>query len=172
MSLLLLAIACGGTDKDTGTTAPPINQDTDTAVEDCDGAAPTVDEVLVSNGGVVTFDDGDFPTVLVEGRAVDTDNDLHLMRMDVWFDTVVDGAVDTAGERIEGAVAQLRDEPCSVGRGTYGLRIPVGDGRLDPNALYEFGVVVYDAHDAASGLGVGSGYTPREDGTDGGPAGG
>lgn len=167
MTFLLLAIACTGSDKDSGDDAPPINLDTaDTAVA-CTGSAPVIEQVVVSNGGIMTFDEGDFPTILVETTATDADNDLNLMRAELWFDAVVDGAVDTAGEKIDGAVAELRDDPCSVGRGTYGIRIAVGDARFSVNTVYEFGVIAYDAHETASAMGFGSGVTPNADGTDG-----
>jgi hypothetical protein len=166
MTLLLLMIGCGAEEKDTANTAPPLNQDS-AVVEDCNAAAPTVEEIVVTNGGMETFDEGTFPTVLVEVRARDTDNDLDHMRVDLWFDTVVDGAVDTAGERIEGALAELKPEACSVGRGNYGLRVAVGDGRLEVNTRYEFGAIAYDAHDTPSALGFGTGVTPKADGTDG-----
>ncbi len=163
---LALALACSSGKEDTANDAPPINQDSGEEVADCTGTAPTITSLTVSNGGVATFDEGDFPTVLVEIEVEDPDLDLARMRADIWWDETVDGAVDTSAAGLSGDWVQLGEEPCTIDRGRYGLRLAVGDGRFDAATPYEFAMVAYDAHDVASNVGIGAGTTPNADGTD------
>jgi hypothetical protein len=163
---LALALACTSEKEDTGNEAPPINQDSGGEVTECTGTAPTITSLTVSNGGVMTFDEGDFATVLVEIEVEDPDLDLARMRADLWWDAVVDGAVDTSAAGLSGDWVQLGEEPCTIDRGGYGLRLAVGDGRFDPATLYEFAMVAYDAHEVASNVGIGAGTTPNADGSD------
>lgn len=164
---LALALACTSEKEDTGEAAPPINQDSGGEVTECTGTAPVITSLTVSNGGIMTFDEGDFPTVLVEIEVEDPDLDLARMRADIWWDETVDGVVDTSAAGLNGDWVQLGEEPCTIDRGGYGLRLAVGDGRFAPATVYEFAMVAYDAHEVASNVGVGAGTTPNADGSDG-----
>lgn len=167
LAWLLLAAACAPDDtKDSGD-PPPINQGGgDTA--DCDTNAPVIESFTVYNGGIFTFESVDWPSMVAEASISDEDKDLELVRMDVWFDDVVDGAVDTSGEAPLAGEPYAQDEydPCTLGTNTYRLRFAVTGNRFLYATPYEFAGVVYDAHATPSEVAIASATTPNEDGSD------
>ena len=178
MSVVWLWIACAP-EKPDESDAPPINgghEPADCAVnpdDACEEAfsctAPVIADLRVVNGGEAQFDDGVFWTVQIDADGEDTDGDLHNMRMTVWADDLVDGTVDTTGEGTVGGFAQMRDVECTTYVGGYGLGLGVNGAQFEYDTLYEFAAIVYDAFDTASEPVIASGYTPKADGTDGGP---
>jgi hypothetical protein len=171
MRLLLLPLvlsACAGKGEDTST-APPL--DTDTAADECTGHAPVVTEVTAVNGGMRTFEGTSLPSFLITVTATDEDLDLDRMTINLWWDTTVDGTVSI--ERtpdVTGSPIVIRDLPCGVSQGSSGLYLPMqSGGALEFATQYEVAGVAIDAHGTTSeAAGIGSGWTPNEDGSDGG----
>lgn len=165
---LLLAACAPDESKDSGD-APPINQGGgDTA--DCDANAPVIESFTLFNGGLYTFEDTEWPSLIAEASISDADKDLELVRMDVWFDDVVDGEVDTSGEaQLAGAPYSQEDyDPCTLGTSTYRLRFAITGNTFLFDTQYEFAGVVYDAHATPSEVAIASGWTPTQSGEDGG----
>lgn len=163
--LLTLLFACGGKAGDSANNAPPINEGGDTAT--CEGTAPVIEELVIGNGGIYEFDDGPAPTVSVMATITDEDADLNIVSLTVWYDEAVDGAVDTSGEGLASSPYEMDEELCVTPEANYGLNIQVG-GSLDYDTLYEFAAVAKDGNGLSSAVAIASGYTPNEDGTDGG----
>lgn len=168
LPLLALAAACSG--KEEEDTAPPLALD-DTGEVACTGADPVITEVTITNGGFHMFEGEKLPTVLLAVTATDADSDLDVMSADWWWETPPDGEVITErSPDSDGAPTQTRDLECGVASATLYLYIPMKeDGFLEPNTEYEAAAIVTDAHGLTSEKGIGSGWTPNLDGTDGGP---
>lgn len=146
--------------------APPLALD-DTA--ECNLHVPVVTGVTISNGGIETFDNGDFPTVGVTMDVTDDDGDLDLIGMNIWIDTVVDGAVDRSGPAVFDVEAFLFQgaEECGKFGATLTLEPAVTSNVLDFNTRYEFAVTAIDHHGVESSPYIADGVTPDSDGTDG-----
>ncbi|MDP2310454.1 MAG: hypothetical protein Q8P18_30835 [Pseudomonadota bacterium] len=166
LALALLSAACTGEAKDTGSDAPPINQD-DTSVVTCAGTAPVASELVVENYGLYPFEDGDAPALKVAATGTDDDGDLHRMDLVVWWDDVVDGAVDTSGEGTTSGIIAMDPDPCGTFAATYALLFEVDGIRFDYATAYEFAAEVYDDAGLVSGQIVADGVTPNMDGSDG-----
>lgn len=165
--LVAFLIACTSADpKDTGE-PPPLALD-DTA--SCSSTPPVVDAFTIGNGGIITGDSGEQPSVLLHIEFHDDDMDVDYINLSYWWDTAVDGAVDTsvAPAMESGAFKFDQDgEPCLVSGGTFEQRIGVTGNPFEPNTPYEFAVTVTDHGGLTSAPAVADGVTPKEDGSDG-----
>lgn len=160
VSGLVAALAgCDGGGKESGSEAPPINQG-DSGSADCSGTAPVIDALVVAPGDPITTDGGTFPSIVVEAQISDEDRDLHTVSMDVWYDTVVDGAVDSSGAALTASPYEVDEDPCETGLTGYGLQIGVDGTNFAYETAYEFVAVAYDAHGDASLPVVADGVTP------------
>lgn len=137
--------------------------------EDCNANAPVITAVTVSNGGVETFDNGDYPTLAVQMDVTDDDGDLDVLGMKLWFDTTVDGAVDRSGDPPFSSEGYLFTdaEPCAKFMATLTLKPAVTSGVLDFNTRYEIATVAVDHHGVESSPFITDGVTPNSDGSDG-----
>ena len=165
--LLPLVTGCTGPkDTDEHDSPPPIS--TGDSV-DCDANAPVVTSVTISNGGIQSFDNGDYTTVAVNMEVSDDDGDLDVIGMYIWFDNLVDGAVDRTGEASFSSDAYLfaNAVPCGKFTASFSLKPAVTGTTLDWNTVYEFAVEAEDHHGVMSAPFVASGVTPNSDGTDG-----
>ncbi len=162
-----LLIGCTSGEKDdTEGDPPPINTGEDSAVDLCEGTAPVVTDLVVSNNGLYEFEGVVSPSMKVSVTATDADSDLDLMDVQLWWDDVVDGAVDTSVAGARGGYIKM-DEPCTTAEATYGLIFQVEGGRFAYATAYEFAGEAYDAAGLVSAQVVAHGVTPREDGSDG-----
>jgi len=146
---------------------PPALTTEDTG--ECNLHAPVITNVEVTNGGMSTFDNGTFPTIGLAMEVDDDDGDLDILGMFVWFDDVVDGAVDQSGEPAFDAPAYLFQdaEPCGKFSAGLTLKPAVTSGTLDYSTRYEFAVVAEDHHAVRSTPYIVDGVTPNMDGSDG-----
>ena len=154
-----LLVGCDGGEKESGSEAPPINQD-DSGSADCSGTAPVINELTVAAGDPITTDGGTFPSLVVQAEIEDADRDLYTVSMDLWYDTVVDGAVDSSGDPLTASPYEVDEDPCETSLTSYGLQIGVDGTNFDYETAYEFLAVVYDAHGDASAPVVADGVTP------------
>ncbi len=76
--------------------------DTNGAGDDCGETPPVIETLTVTNAGMTdpAVDDTcgavAVPLVRITAHTTDEDGDLHYWTMHTWWDTVVDGAVDTS----------------------------------------------------------------------------
>jgi hypothetical protein len=175
--LAVVTLACAPKEEDPKDTDTIEQGDTDTAVDTdtgpaCGGVAPVVTDVTISNDGIKTYETSegnvDYPTSLLEFNVTDADLDIHDLTFTVWVDTTLDGVVDTSGAGMAAAFDGAEDA-CTVGERNMRLGIPV-DGSPTVDTLYEWAVVATDDAGYPSAPAIGVGYTPKADGTDGGPA--
>jgi hypothetical protein len=168
--LVLAAViaGCNGDPKDTSE-APPLATD-DTAETDCDAHAPVVTEVEVGNGGEQQFEGELLPSILIAVSAEDDDGDLDVMSMKLWWDTEVDGYVDTErSQDANGVPIQMRDLPCGVASATYATYFAVLGAPFAYATQYEVAASVADSHGVESeDAAIGVGWSPDENGNDGG----
>jgi len=178
--LLLIAALTACADKDAGSGAPlPQTGDRDTADDtagECGGVEPVIETLRVANGGLYDFssvidcaDDEDcvYPSVEVTLDVTDVDGDLHQYIIDIWFDDVVDGSVDTSSGGFQ-LLGSSRGDPCQVTAESFGNLLAVGTGPLPFNTEIEFAAQITDAEGLTSDIAVASGFTPNSDGSDGG----
>jgi hypothetical protein len=158
-------LACSDGGEDSGS-PPDITEGTQT--ETCGGISPVAESLVISNGGLRNFEGEDAPTVGLELILTDEDGDIHQGTMQIWYDELVDEAVDTDtdpyGDRIFSGIG----DACFVDRATLNLAIRVGT-EFDYNTVYEFAALFIDANGEVSNALVASGVTPNEDGSDGDP---
>jgi len=177
--LLLTAALLGCADKGTGDGVPlPQTGDRDTAGDtagECGGAAPEIGSLNITNGGLYDFstvidcadtEDCVYPAANVTLNVTDDDGDLHQYIIDIWFDEVVDGDVDTSSGGFE--LLGSKGEPCEVSAESFGNLLAVGTGPLPYDTEMEFAAQITDADGLVSNIAVASGFTPKSDGSDGG----
>lgn len=160
--MMLFLVACGGNKDSSGDSAPPINQGDSSPSESCEGTAPEITDLRVSDGGVYNFGDaGELPSVLIEADASDADADLNVMAIDVWWSE--SGAPDTSTEpQSSGGPSQVRDTPCAVSSATFGLYVALTGDPLAFSTSYTFAAVVYDAAGLVSAAATTTATTPAE----------
>ncbi len=136
LAAVVLAGACQAapeSKEDTGSSAP---------AECTPGSRPRITDFSVERGVAVA----EGPTLLVELSATDADGDLWTYQVDLWFDGVVDGAVDRGEDNhIAPALVTLDAGPCGAPDITSEIEIVLlGDEVLDYDTLYEFMAVLTD----------------------------
>ncbi len=161
-----LLLACDGKSVEDTDSPPPLATD-DTA--GCNLNAPVITTLVISNGGLETFDNGTFPTIGIEMDVSDDDGDLDILGMYVWFDESVDGTVDTSGEPPFSAPYYLFEDAVECAKFTAGLTLkPAVTGTtLAYSTRYEFAVQAEDHHAVRSASYILDGVTPNSDGSDG-----
>lgn len=160
VTTLLILAGCDDTSKDTET-APPIEQGDDTA-EVCGGTAPVCSELTVeARDGLFDYEGTDYPVLRVGATGEDADADMKTMTVELWWDDVVDGAVDTAALGELGSYTFDTDACASSGNTLY-IDFAVDGTRFDYVTTYEFAGRVYDSTDMASEIVIASGTTPNE----------
>lgn len=171
LTLLVCAplAACSGKE-DTGD--PPDLIVDDTGEAKCGENPPTITSVTVVNAGMHDFEGATYAAMEIDVAATDPeDGDLHLMETDLWWDTTVDGAVDTSGTpNFDGDYVLTRDMPCDVASSTGIVYVPVREGGTMLAATqYEVAAIVGDGSGDHSAVAIGTGWSPNYDGTDGAP---
>ncbi len=163
---LLLLTACTGKEPEDSSDPPDLTH-SDTG--DCNANAPVISAVTIENGGILSFDNGDYPTAGIRMDLTDDDGDLDLIAMWVWFDDVVDGTVDRSGVAPIGVDSYAFEDAtaCMKYTATLIIKPEVSGGTLAYNTRYEFAVVGQDHHLVESAPFIADGVTPQEDGSDG-----
>jgi hypothetical protein len=154
-------------DEEEDSKAPPINEGGDTAVTVCEGTAPVLTELVISNGGIQDFEGEDSPSMVVAATGTDADSDLHRMDLRLWWDDVVDGAVDTSATGTAAGYYAMDPDPCATAEATYGIVFEVDNNRFLFGTAYEFAAVIYDDAGLESAMFIDDGIAPNEDGSDG-----
>lgn len=109
---LLVLLAAGACKGDDGV----LPADTDGAGDDCGVQPPVLETLTVTNAGMMDPAEDDscgpvaVPLVRITAHTTDEDGDLHYWTMHTWWDTVVDGTVDTSGESVQ--VSSTQGLPC------------------------------------------------------------
>lgn len=163
----LFALACDPA-KDTGDTAGTLDPGNGGGT-DCKGTAPVIEELTLTEGDPITGEGGGDPqpTVLIVAEYSDEDGDAHVVAMDIWYDDVVDGTVDTSGAAgaslaptaVEDDDGNPVDE-CDGKGGSFGVMLGVTGDDLEFETEYDFGVIIYDANNTASEPKFGTVVTP------------
>lgn len=163
----LLLLACDDPTEDSGgngTLGP-----SDSSNGDCSGTAPTIEDFTVSEGDPVTPEGSDTPqpTVLFSIEYDDEDGDAHVISMDMWYDSTIDGAVDTSEAAPQGFKdSALQDsdgntvDACAGDGGTIMFALGVTGNDLDFSTEYEFGAILYDNAGMGSEIEIAVGTTP------------
>ncbi len=183
------AVTCGETGQPTAELGGDCN-DTDSDVHpgaeeiwyddvdnDCDGttadapstAAPVVEQITCSNGGLREVEGAAYPTLAFAIQMTDVDADLHQNRIQVYFDDQVDGTVTPSDSPYSPIISSLPLDDCEgvpETETTLTVFIPGGSPPFDTELEWAF--VVSDAADLASEPYILSCRTPREDGSGGG----
>lgn len=170
LALATLLAACGG-DEDVKESAPPVETEPQETADDCvGGTPPVITGMELENTGLDRFEDDYYPTLTVWVDVEDEDWDLASYKLEIYYDASVDGAVEAdedAGFSSVGTLSQ--DGDCTAPGGRVGLKIGLAGGGIEYDSLYEFGALVTDVNGLTSEMATTSGYTPTEDGEDGGP---
>jgi hypothetical protein len=171
----LAALACS--DDKTGETSepPPINTDSGGGGDgsgSCGGTAPVVEEVRCENTGIQPHYETGEDTVTMRIWAVtsDTDGDLHRYAMQLYFDDVIDGEVNTEDPLFAPTTGSVDRDACEASSAEFGMTLYLPGGNPAWDTLYEWGIAVSDANGDTSEVTMEVCYTPKFDGTDGGPA--
>jgi hypothetical protein len=158
--LALLTLFACTTEKEDDTEAPPVEQEEDSPTV-CEGAAPTLTELVVEeHDELVDFEGTLSPALKVAATGKDDDGDLHRMNMTLWWDDVVDGTVDTSGAGSEIGYYAMDEDRCGTFEATYGVLFEVEGNRFDYETAYEFAAQVYDDAGLVSEIFIASGTTP------------
>jgi len=162
--------ACTG-DKDPVESAPPVETQPQETADDCVGTtAPVITNIELENTGIQRYENDDWPTLTVWVDVEDDDWDLATYALAVYYDDVVDGAVEATSSNGYGSTGTLsEDGDCTAPSGKVGLTLYLAGGGIEYDTLYEFGAVVTDDHHTDSEMVTTSGYTPTSTGEDGGP---
>jgi hypothetical protein len=156
-----MVMGCSKPEEETGTIEP----DTDGDVEGCGATnAPTITSFDITDDGMSEGDacgDASRPMILLNANVGDLDGDLHLWRLQVWWDQKVDGSVSTddAPQEVQGSVGT----ECKAFTANLGMRLCV-TGNPPFSTELEFGARVLDDADNQSALVVKSFTTPNEAG--------
>jgi hypothetical protein len=131
-------------------------------VETCGGTAPVCSELTVeAREGLYDFEGTDSPVLRVGATGEDADADMKTMTVELWWDEVVDGAVDTAALGELGSYT-FDTDACASSGNTLFIDFQVDGNRFEYVTTYEFAGRVYDSTDMASEIVIASGTTPNE----------
>lgn len=134
--------ACHGTDQ----VAP------DGVAANCGDNAPVVADLVVEESEPFTIGDEQVPGIFLNTVVTDADGDLHWYELRLYWDDQVDGTVATDGFYYE-AYGARGDLDCGVEQTEVAVRI-AASGAPPAGRTVEFGVVVYDDMEHASGDGA------------------
>ena len=164
--LLFLALACtpDEEEKDSGGTLG-----VDTGDPSCEGTPPDIVSFTVSEGDPVQDENGNtFPSLHLTVEFEDDDGDAHVVAASLWWDSTVDGAIDSAAEpdaALPETALTSGGEPveeCAGEGGTLTIAKGVSGTDLAYSTQYDFGVTITDAHGLESEMAVATGTTPAE----------
>lgn len=109
----------------------------------CGDSAPEITELELEEDEPFTLGNGtEVPGLYVNAKVSDADGDLHWYEMKVWFDTIIDGTIDTSADYYE-AYGPRGDLDCGVLSTEIPLRIAV-NGNPPAGQEVEIGIIVYD----------------------------
>ena len=167
LPLILTAMIACEKGEDTGVPIPSTGGVDDTAVE-CGGVAPEISSLNMSDGDFQVYGDSEvsYPTVVLSAEVTDEDGDLDAFVMNFWWDTEIDGVVDSSGAPNSTAPGSSSALPCEGYELTLNGYLYVGTS-LEPNTTYDVAVTVTDAGGIESDPAVTTGTTPKEDGSPG-----
>lgn len=165
----LLVAACADKGEETIDSAPPLQTGDDTATVTCEGTPPVVTEVTCENTGLQPhFETGaDTPTLLIMANVTDADGDLDYYAIQLFYDDVVDGAVDTSSSTFSPSNGALGGDPCESPSANLGLTLYLTGGDPAWDTEYEWGMVISDGASLESEPGIVVCCTPTSDGEDG-----
>ena len=174
LGLTLCASLTACKDKgDEDSSAPPPIQITDGTPEECTGSAPVITDLSCENTGIQDHFETLEPTVTmaIRVKAEDEDGDLHQYGLEIFYDDVVDDAIDTSVVQFNPLSGSLDTTECGATAANVGTTMYLTGGDPAYNTVYEWGVIVTDAHGLSSELVTTACVTPQSDGTDGDGAG-
>ena len=165
--LALVALACAPDTKEKDSHGTLSSGDSGPV--ECFGTPPEIESLIVTEGQPYTPTDGGetVPTIKLSTTYSDEDGDANVVRLDFWWDTTLDGTVDTSVEPNQATEpTALKDsdgnvvEDCYGHAGTFNSGLGVTGGDLDYETTYDFAVILYDKSDTASEPAFASGTTP------------
>jgi len=154
---------------DVDSSEPPPIAVTDGETEECEGIAPEITDVSCENTGLQPHFETkeDTVTMAIWVSASDEDGDLHQYGLEIFFDEVVDDSVDTSESQFSPLTGTLDSPECGATAANVGTTMYLTGGTPAYNTVYEWGVIVTDAHGMTSELATVACVTPQSDGTDG-----
>lgn len=163
---LLYVVACKGDDSGADDSAPPL-----TITElGCHETDPVISDLLLYNSGLQKRDGKKVPTITFSMDLSDDDGELSAYRIEASYDDKVDGkVVPDAFNTFVKTVENTGDDCMVTEQIAAEYTLAVTGEYLEVDTEYEWGLSVYDASDGQSELAITSGYTPKVDGSDGGP---
>jgi hypothetical protein len=166
-SLVWMALfACKGSAEDTDTVPTGGGGD-----DGCGETPPTIETFEIRNEGMSTGDQcgsDSYPRIRLAVDGYDEDGDLTYWTIRAWWDTTVDGSVDTSAGGYEEVFGTLDGDECAVHDANLGMIICITGNQFEYETEYEFGVLLLDNLDNESDNGVAqvaSFTTPAADGT-------
>jgi hypothetical protein len=156
-------------DSDSGGIQPGTGDGTGSDPDECEGAAPVISGVDCENAGLQPhFETGaDTPTLRLGVAFDDEDGDLQSYALSIYLDEQVDGSVSATDSPFSPVHQSLDVGECEGFSGATELTVFLTGMNPDYDTLYEWGIVVSDAHGDASEMFVFACITPQEDGSDG-----
>jgi len=145
-----------------------VDNDCDASTLDwiCGESAPEIVDFTISNGGLRDYDGGEYASVHVAMEVFDPDADLFALTYRFWWDTALDGEVNTNSEpdyvvdRADGAPECVEDQD------DWGIYLIMRHW-IEYATPHEFVAEVEDGAGLRTVSGVVAFTTPREDGGDG-----
>jgi hypothetical protein len=159
--VIAFLIGCGDGNKESD--IPPLSS-TDPEGS-CGGTAPIIDALTCINSGTnYNEDEGlDLPTFTISLHATDEDKDLTGYTMQIKFDQIPDGELESDALELSVAGA-LQGELCGVPEADIGARISLHGGPPELSTTYEWHVTLFDAAGVRSEDAIIVCTTPDEDG--------
>ena len=165
-ALILLAAACNP-DAGEGDEPPtPAGRDDETGLQvQCSSQAPQITAFTALADGLETFEQQEYPVIMLTIDASDSDGDLGQVYYELWWDDHVDGVVDTSDSAQHDRYTTINSERCVTTSASVSIHLAV-DGWLETNTWYDFAARVQDYAGMESGLAYTTGGTPKSDGSD------
>lgn len=136
--------------------------------EDCGDHPPVIEDgpwceyyTQIPEGGTE-----EVPMIRISAYTTDVDGDLHIRAVRLWFDGEPLGEIDTeTAEFKEKDRTQATDRPCNTHDGTPNDKWILNEGRVEWEAMYDWGIAVQDAAGNWSEMAIAQCPAPTADGT-------
>ena len=137
---LIFCMGCGpGYGKGEDTRDVPIPK---SSQDECGDTDPLLVDLRIEDGGLKQYEQDVYPSIMIWADLTDEDSDLHYYTLQVWYDDVVDGFVNTSStpQEVRGTLSSTE---CSVASTSVAMQLAV-TGNPPYQTEVEFGVIAYD----------------------------
>ena len=153
--MMLLALGCTSGNGDDGDDKRTDDIPDGPGDKGCGETDPVIDNFTVEYGGMRDYDEGTFPSLALKVDVSDEDGDLTYYEYRVWWDSEIDGAVETSGYYAE-TYGTVDGDDCEVNSVSLTMYLGLAGGSKSPpySTELEFGAIVRDDKTNESGGGA------------------